>query len=90
MNETVSNFAEMVDILIKSPAQVPSLHMAINLRSDWDTASLFIHMGRDHGLAGYTAWLNAAQNVSRRYKFEELEKMGMKREFVKALKYLYM
>lgn len=90
MNETVSNFAEMIDMLIKTPAQVPSLHMAINLRSDWDTASLFIHMGRDHGLPGYTTWLNSARNATRKYKFEDLEKMGMKREYVKALKYLYM
>ncbi|KAL3272932.1 hypothetical protein HHI36_014391 [Cryptolaemus montrouzieri] len=90
MNETVLNFAEMVEMLIKTPAQVPSLHMAVNLRSDWDTAPLFIHMGRDHGLAGYTSWLNAARNTSKKYEFEDLEKMGMKREHVKALKYLYM
>ncbi|KAK9883031.1 hypothetical protein WA026_001241 [Henosepilachna vigintioctopunctata] len=90
MNETVANFAEMVDMLISTPAQVPSLHMAITLRHDWDTAALFVHMGRDHGLSGYTSWLNIANNTTRKFKFEDLEKMGMLREYVKALKYLYM
>lgn len=88
MNETAENFAEMVDILITTSAQNPSMHMMVSLRSDWDTASLFIHMGRDHGLPGYTNYLKQCENLTIS-RFEDLKKAGFTTEYIKALKYLY-
>lgn len=89
MNESAENFAEMLDLLITTPAKEPSMHISVALRSDWDTTSLFLHMGRDHGLAGYTKWLNFCRNVSYFFTFDDFDKAPLKYEYVKALKYLY-
>lgn len=89
MNETAESFAEMIDLLIRTPAKEPSMHVSVSLRSDWNTASLFLHMGRDHGLAGYLKWLNFCQNSTEFKSFEDLSKVPLKSEYVKALKYLY-
>lgn len=91
MNETVETFAEMIDVLISNPAQAPSVHIMIPLRHDWDTASLFIHMGRDHGIPSYPDVVNYCFNVSKdkALKFEDFKAVGIKEEFIKALKYMY-
>jgi len=80
----------MVDILISLPAQSPSMHMMVPLRSDWDTAALFLHMGRDHGIPGYTSWIEYCSNstYTKRPTFDDLKDL-MKPEYVKTLKYLY-
>jgi hypothetical protein len=88
MNETVENFAEMVDVLIRTPAQVPSMHMMVPLRSDWDTGSLFVHMGRDHGIPGYPKYLQKCQNITVS-SFNNFTQVGIRPEMIKALKYLY-
>ncbi|CAH1129175.1 unnamed protein product [Ceutorhynchus assimilis] len=90
LNKTAESFAEMVDILISLPAQAPSMHMVVPLRSDWDTAALFIHMGRDHGIPGYTSWLQYCSNVTSPQSptFNDMQ-ANIKPEYVKALKYLY-
>lgn len=90
MNETAENFAEMINLLIETPAKEPSMHISVSLRSDWNTASLFLHMGRDHGLPGYVNWLNFCHNKTAEFKtFDDLAKAPLKFEYVKALKYLY-
>lgn len=89
MNESAENFAEMVDILIRSPAQEPSMHMNVKLRTEWDTASLLIHMGRDHGLAGYPKWFEYCKNVSFTGNLEQFSQVGMNREGMKILETLY-
>lgn len=92
MNETAENFAEMIDILMKTPAQEPSMHISVFLREDWDTASLFLHMGRDHGLPGYVSWLKFCRNTTDTdyITFDDFEKAPMKQQYIKALEYLYM
>lgn len=91
MNETAEDFAEMVDLLIRTPGQHPSMHMNVKLRTEWDTATLLIHMGRDHGLAGYPKWIGFCKNTTLRehITFEDLEKFGISRSNVKILKTLY-
>ncbi|KAJ8969968.1 hypothetical protein NQ317_008531 [Molorchus minor] len=91
MNETVDTFAEMVDVLIRTAAQSPSFHMMVPLRPDWDTTSLFIHMGRDHGIPSYPQYVQYCQNVTspRSLTFEDLKSNGIKDEYIKALKYMY-
>lgn len=91
MNETVTSFAEMVDMLITTPAHSPSMHMMIPLRNDWDTASLFIHMGRDHGIAPYLKYVEYCSNLTthKPLKFEDFTSIGIKDEYIKALKYMY-
>lgn len=89
MNETAESFAEMVDLLITTPAKEPSMHISVSLRSDWNTAALFVHMGRDHGLAGYLKWLNFCDNSTEFRSFDDLSKASIKFEYIKALKYLY-
>lgn len=90
MNETAENFAEMIDILMRTPAQEPSMHISVALRADWDTAALFLHMGRDHGLPGYIRWLNFCQNTTDFRTFNDLENAPIKEEYIKALKYMYL
>lgn len=89
MNETAESFAEMIDLLITTPAKEPSMHVSVSLRSDWNTASLFLHMGRDHGLPGYLKFLNFCQNTTDFQTFEDLSKAPLKFEYVKALRFLY-
>lgn len=89
MNQTAENFAEMIDILISTSAQEPSMHLAVMLRTDWDTASLFLHMGRDHGLPGYTTFLNHCHNSTHFKTFEDLNEIIASPEYLKALKYHY-
>ncbi|XP_050297989.1 peroxidasin homolog isoform X2 [Anthonomus grandis grandis] len=90
LNETANSFAEMVDILISLPAQSPSLHMMVPLRKDWDTAGLFIHMGRDHGIPGYTSWMQYCSNITypTNPTFEDMTLL-MKPDYVNTLKRLY-
>lgn len=89
MNETAESFAEMVNLLIATPAKEPSMHISVSLRADWNTASLFLHMGRDHGLAGYTKWLNFCRNTTKFQSFDDLANVPIKSEYIKALEYLY-
>ncbi|CAH1969751.1 unnamed protein product [Acanthoscelides obtectus] len=91
MNETVESFAEMVDLLITNAAQTPSMHFSVSLRSDWDTASLFVHMGRDHGIPSYIRVVQNCTNTTTNGKvsFDDMKKSGIKDEYIKALKYLY-
>ncbi|CAH0563572.1 unnamed protein product [Brassicogethes aeneus] len=92
-NQTAESFADMIDVLITTPAQVPSTHMMVSLRSDWDTAALFLHMGRDHGIPPYPQWVQYCSNLTHTHKlnfeFEDLKLVGIKQEYMKALKYLY-
>lgn len=80
----------MVDILITLPAQAPSLHMMVPLRTDWDTSALFIHMGRDHGIPSYTSGLQYCSNITypTTPTFEDM-KANIKPDYVKSLKYIY-
>ncbi|CAH1108455.1 unnamed protein product [Psylliodes chrysocephalus] len=91
MNETVESFAEMIDLLIRTPANSPSVHIMVPIRTEWDTASLFIHMGRDHGIPSYTNYLQYCTNsVNKKpLSFENLKNFGIKDEYIKALKYMY-
>lgn len=91
MNETVETFAEMIDLLITTPAQSPSMHMMVTLRPDWDTASLFLHMGRDHGIPSYPQFIQYCSNVTypQRPTFDDLRSRGIREEYIKALKYIY-
>lgn len=79
----------MVDLLITNPAQNLGLNINVNLKPDWDAASLFVHMGRDHGLPGYVDWLNLRNNLSTQYTFKDLEYF-VKKENVKLISHLYM
>ncbi|XP_066250383.1 uncharacterized protein [Euwallacea similis] len=90
LNKTAETFADMVDILISLPAQAPSVHMMVPLRKDWDTASLFIHMGRDHGIPRYTSLIQYCGNTTypTQPTFEDL-KAFIRPEYVKTLKYVY-
>lgn len=92
MNETAENFAEMVDILIRTPAQAPSIHINVPLRKEWDTATLMMHMGRDHGLTGYTEYAHLCHNISNNIqtlKFEDLYQFGISRNNIRMLRELY-
>ncbi|KAF7278210.1 hypothetical protein GWI33_008704 [Rhynchophorus ferrugineus] len=89
-NETAASFAEMVDILITLPGQVPSMHMMVPLRSNWDTSALFIHMARDHGIPGYTNWIQYCSNITypTRPDFDDLT-ANIRPENIQILKRLY-
>ncbi|CAH1116127.1 unnamed protein product [Phaedon cochleariae] len=91
VNQTAETFAEMVDFLISTASQNPSLHINVPVRKDWDTASLFIHMGRDHGIPSYPKFLQYCTNSTSKkpMTFDDLKNFGIKAEFIKALKYLY-
>ncbi|KRT83256.1 peroxidase [Oryctes borbonicus] len=92
MNETAESFAEMVDILIRTPAQVPSIHINVPLRKEWDTATLMMHMSRDHGLPGYVAYAQLCHNITssaKKFKFEDLYQFGISRNNIDILKELY-
>lgn len=88
MNETAENFAEMVDLLITTPAQIPSMHMIVPLRSKWETGSLLIHMGRDHGLAPYSKWAKFCFNTTIK-TFGDLSKMHIDTSSMEMLRKLY-
>ncbi|XP_030764451.1 uncharacterized protein LOC115888752 [Sitophilus oryzae] len=90
LNESAQTFAEMVDILISLPAQTPSVHMMVPLRKNWDTSALFIHMGRDHGISGYTSYIQYCSNTtySLRPGFEDLSPL-ISPENIQKLKKLY-
>ncbi|XP_017785026.1 PREDICTED: uncharacterized protein LOC108568445 [Nicrophorus vespilloides] len=88
MNETATSFAEMVDVLISTQGQNPSFHMDVPLREDWDTSSLLIHMGRDHGLPGYVKLLEYCSNGTTTIKsFHDLD--GIDKHHMKILKEMY-
>lgn len=92
MNETAENFAEMVDILIRTPAQVPSIHINVPLRKEWDTSTLMMHMSRDHGLAGYIMYAQSCHNITntgKKLKFEDLYQFGISRNNIEILRELY-
>nr|XP_022916804.1 uncharacterized protein LOC111426494 [Onthophagus taurus] len=91
MNETAENFAEMIDILIKTPAQYVSGHIEVPLRHGWDTTTLMVHMGRDHGLPGYIYYAKFARNISEREKieFDELKRFGIDQNGINFLKKSY-
>ncbi|XP_074027554.1 uncharacterized protein isoform X2 [Leptinotarsa decemlineata] len=91
MNESVESFAEMVDLLITTPSHNPSMHIMVPVRPEWDTASLFIHMGRDHGIPSYPSFLQYCSNSTSKkvLSFENLKIFGIKDEYIKALKYMY-
>lgn len=88
MNESAENFAEMVDLLIRTKAKSPSLHMVVPLRSEWDTSALLIHMGRDHGLPGYTQFAQICSNKTLT-SFEQLSEMGIGAKNIATLSKLY-
>lgn len=88
MNETAETFADMVDVLIRTQAQVPSMHMVVPLRSKWETASLLIHMGRDHGLASYPKWAKYCYNITLN-TFDDLQKVNVKQENIDLLQNVY-
>lgn len=91
MNTTSDTFAEMVDNLIRTPAFMPSMHIDVKLRSDWDTSSLLIHMGRDHGIAGYPYWLKFCSGISMEndITFDDISKNGISKNGIDLLKTLY-
>lgn len=91
MNESAENFAEMVDLLIKTPGQTPSIYMDVPLRNGWDTAALMTHMGRDHGISGYMNYVRRCSNYSIDIKaeFEDLAHYGISEANIKILKELY-
>lgn len=89
MNETAEDFAEMIDILIRSPAQEPTIHMNVKLRLEWDTATLLLHMGRDHGLPGYVKFVEYCKEEEFNGDFNDFAKFGMEKESVKILKTIY-
>ncbi|KAK4874855.1 hypothetical protein RN001_014215 [Aquatica leii] len=88
MNASANNFGEMVDLLIRTPAQTTSMNMVVPLRSQWDTGSLLIHLGRDHGLPPYTKWVQFCHNVSIA-SFDDLSKVNMEKHNIKLLINLY-
>lgn len=81
----------MVDNLIRTPAYMPSMHIDVKLRSDWETSALLIHMGRDHGIAGYPYWLKFCNgvNMETEITFEDLMKFGVTPQGIEMLKSLY-
>lgn len=91
MNKTAETFTEQLDLLLTTPSQPPSLHIALTLRSNWDTAALFIHMARDHGLPSYPHLLAychdnvATENIT----FSHLKRFGITDESIKLLKTVY-
>lgn len=90
MKKTHDTFAEMVDKLIATPAYRPSMHIDVPLRHDWDTAPLLIHTARDHGIPGYTSWLqlcNPSSNITD--NFDDLHQFGITEKGVSLLKSLY-
>lgn len=89
MNDTSETFAEMIDVLISTPAQELSMHMYVALRPEWDTAALLPHIGRDHGLPSYLKVLDYCQNTTEFKSFDDFSKVPIKAEYIKALKYLY-
>ncbi|KAF5280247.1 hypothetical protein FQA39_LY18070 [Lamprigera yunnana] len=88
LNATANNFAEMVDLLIRTPAQTTSMHMVVPLRNKWDTGSLLIHLGRDHGIPPYTQWVEFCHNVSIK-NFDDLFKVNIELNNVNLLTNLY-
>lgn len=89
MNETAENFAEMVDILIRHPAQEPTMHMNVKLRLDWDTSTLLTHMGRDHGIPGYAKFVEHCRKEKLTGDFEQFSQFGIDTDGIKILKTLY-
>lgn len=91
MNKTTDTFAEMVDNLIRTPAFMPSMHIDIKLRSDWDTSTLLVHMGRDHGIASYPSWLRmcTGMHMDMDMTFNDLTKFAISPQGVDMLKSLY-
>ncbi|KAF5284358.1 hypothetical protein FQR65_LT13575 [Abscondita terminalis] len=88
MNATASNFAEMIDLLIGTPAQTTSMHMVVPLRNKWETGSLLVHLGRDHGIPPYTKFVQFCHNVSVK-SFDDLTKVNMEKNNIKLLTDLY-
>lgn len=80
----------MVDNLISFPAEAPSMHIKVPIRTDWDTAVLFLHMSRDHGIPSYTNMLQYCTNstFAKKLTFEEM-KSNIEPQHIKLLKYIY-
>lgn len=53
----ITEYLKMVQLALSTPAQQPSLHMPPAIKDGLDRGTLLVHMGRDHGLAGYPQWL---------------------------------
>ncbi|XP_048519800.1 uncharacterized protein LOC109542192 [Dendroctonus ponderosae] len=89
-NQTTESFAEMVDNLISLPAQAPSMHIKVPMRAEWNTAALFLHMSRDHGIPSYPQLLQYCSNstFAKKLTFEEM-KSNIETQHIKLLKYLY-
>ncbi|KAB0798263.1 hypothetical protein PPYR_09256 [Photinus pyralis] len=88
MNTTTSSFAEMIDILIRTPAQTASMHMVVPLRNKWETSSFLIQLGRDHGIAPYTKWVQFCHNISIK-TFDDLKTTNIAQNNIKLLSNLY-
>ncbi|XP_033611688.1 uncharacterized protein LOC111875414 [Cryptotermes secundus] len=56
MNTT--EYLQMVQLALSTPAKQPSLHTPPAIKDGLDRGTLLVHMGRDHGLAGYLQWLH--------------------------------
>ncbi|XP_018331432.1 uncharacterized protein LOC108741220 [Agrilus planipennis] len=88
MNETAESFAGMIDLLIGTASQNPTMNMIVPLRNDWDTASLLIHMGRDHGIPSYPAYAEFCHNVTIT-TFDDLKFTRIRPDNIRLLKTLY-
>ncbi|PSN37939.1 hypothetical protein C0J52_20255 [Blattella germanica] len=72
--DTTANLQLAQQMLI-TPAQQPSLNIAPQLEDGWDTGSLLLRMGRDHGLPSYQHWLQfcSATNITEVLTHSNLE-----------------
>ncbi|KAJ9573877.1 hypothetical protein L9F63_008737, partial [Diploptera punctata] len=55
---------ELTQLMLDAPAQQPSLIMSSSLQNGWDTASLLVQLGRDHGLPNYQQWLQQCSSTN--------------------------
>ncbi|XP_028142829.2 uncharacterized protein LOC114336668 [Diabrotica virgifera virgifera] len=88
---TPGSFEQMIDALVSASSQTLSGHISVHVRPDWNTFLLFLHMGRDHGIASYAKYLTLCNNsVFKSLKtFNDLGKLSITASDVKILKELY-
>ncbi|CAH1185902.1 unnamed protein product [Phyllotreta striolata] len=91
LNKTLETTTEMFSNLASSPAKVLSSRINVQVRSDWDSFALFVHMGRDHGVPSYLRLREACNNETFKtyINFEELEAYGIGKSDYKILKSLF-
>lgn len=91
MNASVST-----EILIRTPALLQTfIPLDVEKNGEWSAISLAVQRGRDHGISGYSKYLNLCEarlsnEKDKQTTFDDLEFAGITEEARQVLEKLYL